>query len=404
MAEDMDAWLDMQLGAAAKCGISGKGLEVDAASTCSTRASTGQSSDSGPPPLSEPGIVTRKPRWTRAKEREAARKQREKEQTAEDPKLRPAPMVAPHWQRHVRDPVRHVRAARGHRLRNAREGSMFSGLLSEDPCGHAIDIPADFHFAMDSKMASFNWIKINGLGGKDGPMHHFVDARDFLESETGKCAAHGMINCSPRVAKQVIDLVTAGFSCSPYSTARALRREGSLKHPDSDLFWTFIAIMKMLEPDNGLAENVFGFALPESNVESKSPLEKFVEDLREHLPQYTITIFVLEAQHFLCFSRVRVYVALQHERIGGAQAARRLKQVVQAPMYKFAHFDVPTHPSSPRRSPCLMSAPCQAIVSERLKHEACSPEDIMLLEDDPRLVKFLSTAGKRKYTASVRLL
>ena len=331
MGDALDAWLAMQEAEAKSCGVADR-CDVAGAASLSTCSVLTRPAESDPNAAAPPADVTGAPsaRWSRKGVRRRANAQ---EQHCGPPQRGPEMQrKSPHWKASVMHPVRHVRASRGQRRRDGMEASMFSGLLSEDPAGHAIDIPAVFQFAMDNKPASYNWILANGLGGPDGPAHHFVDAREIQESTEWTCAKHQMNKCSPLADQnQVIDILVAGFSCRPYSTAREHRLSGGAsKHPDSDLFTTFIEAMKLLKPDNGLAENVFGFSLPESTRDSKSPLERFIEDLKLHLPEYEISVFFLDGKQFLCMSRVRVWVALQHERIGGKKAAKRLKQIVQA--------------------------------------------------------------------------
>ena len=71
-------------------------------------------------------------------------------------------------------------------------------------------------------------------------------------------------------------------------------------------------------------------ALPESRDDAQSPLLRFLKEVSEKLPMYYVAVFVLNAQTFLVFSRVRLWIVFMHRDAGGAEALALMKKLVQA--------------------------------------------------------------------------
>ena len=371
----MDHWLEMQLRAAeggAAHGLAraaeGEAARGSASSLSSTTADALSSGITSQPscPSAQHGTKRVSAKAAPKPSPRPAKRARKTTQSASRGAARavPAPMAAPHWQDNVKEPLKHVRAARGEQLRDVLVGSMFSGAMGERVCLDTVGVAAKFIFSMDIKPTSFRFIESNhGV-----PTHHFCDAREFLNGSTsGRCAAHGFSKCSLRMAKRTMDILLAGVSCRPFSTARQARFQGTQDHEDSQLMESWFNLMVELEPLNGIVENVFGFILPESTRDRSSPISRFLEVVKERLPAYNCTVLILDAKTFLCFSRVRVWIVCQHREVVGADAGPRMVSLVQA------------------------------VVHARRKLPPLKAEDIMLKDDDPRVVEHIAKAAKRTH-------
>ena len=91
-----------------------------------------------------------------------------------------------------------------------------------------------------------------------------------------------------------------------------------------------------------MVENVFGLVIPEFLDDETSPLERIFEEVRYNFPQYTLTVYLLDAKTFGCFARVRVWLAFHHRRAGGQKATNRQRQMIQVlSKLRTSRFKVP---------------------------------------------------------------
>ena len=159
--------------------------------------------------------------------------------------------------------------------------------------------------------------------------HQFYDVTEMAEMDTAKCTkCFGLCVCT--MAIMCLDVLIAGFSCKPYSTARTGRHsEGTTKHKDVKVLHAVLRWIVLCQPKCCILENVFGFAVPESETCTETPLQRLLADLRVLVPQYVVSIIVAAGDTFMSWRRRRLYIVLHHEAIGGAGAAARMQRMIK---------------------------------------------------------------------------
>ena len=129
---------------------------------------------------------------------------------------------------------------------------------------------------------------------------------------------------------------------------------------------SYIEILKREEPDHGLVENVVGFLLKEAKTSDLTPLQRFLQMVEEALPMYTPRVYLLDSITWLVLNRRRCYIVLTHQRVGGANAARR------------------------------QAAMMSAVVANRLRSPPLRTGDILLEDSDPAVESMIDKAAKAK--------
>ena len=322
-----DEWLDMQLGAATQACVAEEAPEGVTAAACE------EPLPSPPHPQNFTSASAGGKQGMHTSEVVLEGERPEPSCTSAQP-MGPAAPAPAKLETPVLSPADHINAStqqahnsRGKQVRNMRMGSLFSGALPErHVCNNMINVPVELVFSMDSKETAYRFCEENG----GLPEHHFVDGRDWLKSGNlcGRCSQHNFAKCSLTMPKMFLDILLAGVSCRPYSTARAKRVSGTRSHQDSDLMDVFIQAMIQLEPRVGVLENVFGFCMPENQHDRTSPLERFLATCKELLPMYTTTVYVLQAKIFMVMNRVRLWVVLVHDSAGGVSASSRIRTLI----------------------------------------------------------------------------
>ena len=127
-----------------------------------------------------------------------------------------------------------------------------------------------------------------------------------------------------------INVLFGSMSCKPYSIVRnARKKEGARSHDDArcvDAFWW---IFDAVRPLTLVFEQVFGFALAESMLETESPLNVLLKTFPELFPEYAVCVFYQEGDVRLVFVRHRLYVVANRKSAGGQDSLEMLKVVVK---------------------------------------------------------------------------
>ena len=218
------------------------------------------------------------------------------------------------WVPHVVSPMAPFRHILGHVARAARVGSFCTGAGPEHLLPKCLDIPCVFPMSCDNKDFAYRFMRSN----KFITEHHWVDANELFTQGVGRCAVHGFGQCQLELVGK-LDVLVAGITCQPYSTARSTRfTGGTLAHDEASLVDRFVDAVRMLQPKKAVLENVMGFLMAESSTQTKSPYKQLVDKINKDLPGYVVTCYILNSQTFMAFHRRRAWIILTHCSAGGA--------------------------------------------------------------------------------------
>ena len=120
------------------------------------------------------------------------------------------------------------------------------------------------------------------------------------------------------------------------------KTQGTVGHEDAQHIDAFFACAKLVEASAIIFEEVFGFCLAESERDKVAPLVKFLERVREELPEYHVCIFLAAGEDLWVLSRHRVFIVMVHNKAGGAAAVEALKRVVEAEKITYSTSRVAT--------------------------------------------------------------
>ena len=228
------------------------------------------------------------------------------------------------WQPHLLMPLADFRKSLGHQTLCAILGSLASGVQPEHLFHSVAAIKARVLFTCDPKQTAFQFARRQGFISD----HHFVDGRPLAAHGAGPCALHGFRQCSV-VGAVNLDLFVAGISCKPYSMARTGRWDGT-SHEESFLMDTFFAVLIRHQFKKSILENVFGFLLPESKHEKRSPYQKLLERAARELPNDFVTCYLTNGKTMLVFHRRRVWIVFTRIDCGGAASAKLQTRMIKA--------------------------------------------------------------------------
>ena len=129
-----------------------------------------------------------------------------------------------------------------------------------------------------------------------------------------------------------MDVLVITTSCRPFSKTRSGRADGTEDHEDHRLLDIGLSMVEMTKPRLVIFEQVHGFALAESKTDKVSPLEHFLAQVKEELPEYLHQVFFCNGNAFLCLERHRVYLIFMHSDFAGAggDAMELVKTVITA--------------------------------------------------------------------------
>ena len=117
--------------------------------------------------------------------------------------------------------------------------------------------------------------------------------------------------------------VIAGLVCEPYGLARRNRFGGTSERGGACLGESFAAVTPR-RSRNGLkfsvVERVFGFLLPGSKTDPRSPLLRFPDKLIDSWPTCSVVVVIVRGDTFLCLSRRRVCIVIFDASAGGNRA------------------------------------------------------------------------------------
>ena len=138
-----------------------------------------------------------------------------------------------------------------------------------------------------------------------------------------------------------VDILFVSTSCKPYSSARTGRKsQGCTDHGDTRLIKAFFRAAKLVKPAAIVFEQVYGFALSESRTEERSPLQLFLDESAQELPDYEHTVFIVEGDLLLVFLRHRIYIIYIRRDCGGGKSLEMLKVIVEVHKnYRFLNLN-----------------------------------------------------------------
>ncbi len=230
------------------------------------------------------------------------------------------------WVPDIEEPMKPVKELRGEFLEPLVCATLFGGLSSERQVLKLHSVPSTWAFSCDIKPASVAWAELN----YSRPGVHYMDALDFLASDSGRDLFSGQELKDLKDFFGTIDILFVSTSCKPYSSARTGRKtKGSRMHDDTKLIKAFFKAAKLVRPGVIVFEQVYGFALSESVSDPQSPLLQFLADCDTELPDYARTIFVVDGDLFLVFVRHRIYIVFIHHNYGGTESLELLKMIVK---------------------------------------------------------------------------
>ena len=98
-------------------------------------------------------------------------------------------------------------------------------------------------------------------------------------------------------------------------------------------------------------------------------MKRLIDLMARECPEYAPIVFIAHGSTFLHFVRRRVYILFISERAGGVTAVKLIKKCVSE------------------------------IWAQRLDNDPTDVRQIMLPEDDPRVLSFIARAAERSHTA-----
>ena len=230
------------------------------------------------------------------------------------------------WLPHIERPIAPVKELRGKVLQPVVCATLFGGLSSERQVYKLHGLPTHWAFSCDKKHNCVAWSELNFTRADV----HYMDALDFLESDSGRDLFSGGELKDLKQFCGLVDILFVSTSCKPYSSARTGRKSGgSQAHEDTNLIKAFFRAAKLVKPGAMIFEQVFGFSLSESTSDPRSPLQQFLEQCDEELPDYERTVFVIDGDLFLVFIRHRIYIIFIRKDYGGAESLEIVKVIVQ---------------------------------------------------------------------------
>ena len=166
--------------------------------------------------------------------------------------------------------------------------------------------------------------------------HVFINAQDFLTEKdgvlAGECMAHSFGQCTfEQLEEFQVDILFVTCSCRPYSKTTPGRGSGTFQHEDSWHIEAFFNVWKKTKAKAVIMEQVFGFALPESDKDRLSPLRKMLDRIETEFAAWSVTVYIAHGNTFLIFVRHRFYTVALHECGGGVGTSHMLKRVVSVP-------------------------------------------------------------------------
>ncbi len=231
------------------------------------------------------------------------------------------------WVGDIEEPLEPLKQMRGDFLEPINCATLFGGLSSERQVLKLHSVPNTWAFSSDKKHKAVAF----GEANFPRPAVHFMDALDFLDSDEGRDLFSGGELRDLKQFLNKVDILFVSTSCKPYSSARTGRKSrGTDDHDDVRLIKAFFKVAQSVVPGAIVFEQVYGFALSESKSEKKSPLQHFLADCDELLPDYRRAVFVIEGDLVLVFVRHRIYVIFIHNNYGGKASLDLLKAIVKA--------------------------------------------------------------------------
>ena len=274
-----------------------------------------------------------------------------------------APRRVSQWRDYLWNTLAPIRLARGRQKSSLVINTTCTGNNAEFQAMKWFDLLMDFEWSADPKAISYQFQQSNGPSGLK---HHFSCARELGFHGESFCYLHQQ-KCKPERKMKPAFLVSSGLSCRGFSTVNPHRfSKGAQAHEESDLMVSYIETLKREEPDHGLVENVVGFLLKEAKTSDLTPLQRFLQMVEEALPMYTPRVYLLDSITWLVLNRRRCYIVLTHQRVGGANAARR------------------------------QAAMMSAVVANRLRSPPLRTGDILLEDSDPVVESMIDKAAKAK--------
>ena len=258
------------------------------------------------------------------------------------------------WLTKIMEVLGPVIEARGSQVHAAVCASHCSGSMAEGKCLELAKIKAIWQQVCDKNPSSYQFAKDNGIN----MVHFFDDMVQLCTDHKGWCVTHNQI-CALERRKRELHAYGAGVSCLPFSISNKDRlKKGTLHHPDHNLFISFVKFLKDFEPLTAWLENVFGFLLRESKKNPEAPITRFLKLCKEELGDlYHIQVYYLDSRTYLEYTRRRVWIHFMHTAAGGELAHRRMSMMLKA------------------------------CISYRLSQPPTTTSDIMLPDDDDRVLE-----------------
>ena len=201
-----------------------------------------------------------------------------------------------------------------------------SGLVTESRALKDVEINAQFAYLCDPDLHAWNFCKQNG----PPRCHYFRDLAILAKTGQSYCFDHQQI-CQAVVpqGRSRLNSKVTGFGCQPFSTSSKNRPSGTSTHPEGMMWENWIDELLRDQPDESLAENVFGLLNRESKDVAEAPIHKMLASATERAPMYSFMVFFVDQQNILVLVRRRVYIHAMHSRVGGQAAHSRMTNYVK---------------------------------------------------------------------------
>ena len=117
---------------------------------------------------------------------------------------------------------------------------------------------------------------------------------------------------------------------------------------------------------------------------------------------YHPVVFLMHGSTFMVLTRRRVYILLIHESAGGARACKLATALLTEPHAHTTPTNTHTHKHTHTQTHKHQHKHTQEIIQQRQQKPAVSVQQVMLPEDDHRVVAFLESKSKRTHQATTK--